>query len=183
VLLPANQSLQADFPPELFSDNCEAQRWASPGSLNYTSYAALTAPHVSAVQAVLHGVKSRYKLPFEDALLLFDHGCLMGRVFFQGRFYTLPPLELDVCGRPYFRSLSLAQRPALEDFCKLPKGILLFYFSLLKQALGGKSISSQRLHPTTGQTTAQPMPSSLRPWLDAVNWSYDCDAEAGCKVS
>jgi hypothetical protein len=150
----------------------------------FTDYLALTAPHVPAVQAVLSGTQSRYKLGFENAVLLFDHGCLMGRVFFEGRFYALPPMALDALGAPYLRALPIAQRPTLVEFCTLPKGILLFYFTLLKQVFRGHRLYGKRLNLKTGQFNMLPIPTTLHPWLQAVGWPYASvvETEPGCSA-
>lgn len=183
MLLPGNQLPQAQYSAEVAVDDLDVGMLAHVEALNAaTDYTVLAAPHISALQAVLHGERSRYKLAFENAVLLFDHGCLMGRVFFEGRFYALPPIALDDQGRACLRALPIAQRPALAEFCKLPKGILLFYFTLLKQAFGGATLYSQWIDLKTERTSDSPIPAVLRPWLQAVGWPYASGTVSGCSV-
>ncbi len=137
-----------------------------------TDYDTLCAPHVAALQAILAGRQGRYKLPFEDATFIFDAGCLMGRVWREGRSYALPPLALDHFGLPYFYAIPATQRAVWSEFCQLPKSILLFYCTLLKKTTGGGLLSVQdnRLDPAI--RPGLPLPVALHPWLDAVAWPY-----------
>jgi len=148
-----------------------------------TDYAELVRPHVAAVHAVLHGERFRYKLRHADATFLFDHGCLMGRIYFQGRFYAFPPLAVDRLGRPYLHELPAVQREALKDFCALPKGLLLFYFTLLKTVCGATPLRCLSRKNNSRFSLWVPMPEPLRPWLQTVGWPYASAEAVGCKAS
>ena len=137
-----------------------------------TDYDALCAPHISAVRAVLAGEQYRYKLHVEDAIIIFHHGCLMGRIWLNGQRYALPPLALDESGQPYFYAIPSAQRSVWVEFCQLPKGILLFYFSLLKRATRGLPLYLQSNPQTQATQHTLSVPAVLHPWLKAVDWRY-----------
>jgi hypothetical protein len=148
----------------------------------WNDYAVFTQPHVAEIRNVLHGVRFRYKFTVENAVVLFDHGCLMGRIYYQGHFFALPPLEEEADGTPCLRALPITQQTAIAEFCRLPKGILLFYFTLLKQVFAGRTLTC-RQWSTNGQNHRQmPIPAPLRPWLHAVGWPYVSES-TGCRAS
>jgi hypothetical protein len=137
------------------------------------TYRALVAPHVHAVQAVLTGQRDRYKFRFEDAVLMLDHGCLMGRIFYQGRITALPSFARDVLrDTPYLRAWPPHQSQWLSDCLSLPKGLLLFYFSLLKEVFAGAPLSCRLEDPASGKLIAHPMPLALQPILQEVGWAF-----------
>lgn len=143
-----------------------------PVAPTWLDFAEQAAPHVPFLQAVLQGDQYRYKFSYDNTVLIFDHGCLMGRVFYEGRFYALPPMALDDQGQPFLFDVPVAQRPALAEFCSLPKGLLLFYFSVLKAVFEGRPLSCRKWDRENGETRNMPMPKSLQPWLFAVGWDY-----------
>jgi hypothetical protein len=167
------------------SDNAALKadvQWYSTSLLS--DHATMSKPHVTAVREVLRGQRFRYKLTYENATLLFDHGCLMGRIYYQGHFFTLPPLEEEPDGSPCLWTLPLAQQPALAEFCRLPKGILLFYFTLLKQVFKGRTLTCRPWTQGGHNAKLPPIPAPIRPWLRAVGWPYTSSGtDTGCRAS
>lgn len=134
-------------------------------------YNGLWAHHLPAVRAVLSGELSRYKLRFEDAVFLFDHGCLMSRVALNRQIFAMPPFTLSPAGEPYLRALPPHQEHCIQEFLALPKGILLFYFTLLKEVFAHKPLACYREAPETGVLTQVKVPDALRSILAEVGWA------------
>jgi len=137
----------------------------------FTDYDTLVAPHVPAVRDVLTGKTHRYKVAFNDAVLVFHHGCLMVQVVHDGLIRALPPFGLTEDGRPYLSAMPEHQMAWMDEFLTLPKSILFFYFSLLKAVFHNQPLSCRWEAPVTGRTSQVPVPEVLQPILSDAGWS------------
>jgi hypothetical protein len=137
-----------------------------------TDYRSLCAPHVPSVREVLTGGTYRHKLRFNDAVFVFYHGCLMSRVVYRGQIFALPPFGLNRSGQPYLTALPEHQRPWLDEFLSLPKDVLLFYFTLLKEVFKGHVLTCQWENPATNAIEPRPIPEELQPILREVDWVF-----------
>lgn len=135
-----------------------------------TDYKTLCAPHVPAIRDVLAGKTYRYKVRFNDTLFVFHHGCLMAQVVHNGIIRALPPFRLDKDGTPYLQALPEHQQHWLNEFMAMPKSVLLFYFSLLKEVFKGYALRCRWEDPASGQAVWVPVPMALRPILSEVEW-------------
>ncbi len=142
--------------------------WLQTGLL--FDYDGLCAHHLPALRAVLNGGRSRYRFQFEDATFLFHHGCLMSRVIFRRQICGMPPFALTPDGQPYLRALPKRQQACLQEFLALPKGILLFYFTLLKKVFECKPLVCYQESSQTGHLAQVNLPQALLPILAEVGW-------------
>lgn len=136
----------------------------------FTDYKSICAPYVPMVRDVLEGKANRCKLKFNNTLFVFHHGCLLSRVVHNGRIFSLPPFAFDWNGQPYITALPLHQRRFFNEFLSLPKDVLLFYFTLLKEVFKGYALGCQWEDPATGRITRQPIPAELQAALKEVDW-------------
>lgn len=136
----------------------------------YTDYKTLCAPHVPAIRDVLEGKTYRYKVKFDNATFVFHHGCLMIQVVHDGLIRALPPFAVEEDGTPYLRALPEHQQFWMEEFMELPKSVLLFYFSLLKEVFKGYALGCRWQDPDTGRMVKVPVPDVLHPLLSEVGW-------------
>lgn len=144
-----------------------------------TDYLQLCAAHVPAVRQVLAGERLRYRLRYDDAVIYFDHGCLLSRAFFQNRLYGLPMFFRADNGSAGLRALPTHQQQGYKELWSLPKGVLLFYFTLLKESFNGMPLVAFREDPASGAMQPCTMPDALRPILSAVGWPIAQGADAG----
>lgn len=135
-----------------------------------TDYPTLCAPHVQPVREVLDGRRLRYKLRFGDAILVFHHGCLMGQVVHNGRIRALPPFFVNADGTPCLAVPPAHRQHWLEEFLDLPKSVLLFYFSLLKEVFKGYALAGRWEDPASGNISARAVPETLHAVLAEVDW-------------
>ncbi len=135
-----------------------------------TDYRTLSAPHVDKVRDVLHGRAHRYKVRFGDAMLVFHHGCLMVQVVHNGLIRALPPFSVDAEGRPWLSAMPEHQQHWMDEFLALPKGVLLFYFTLLKEVFRGYALGCRWTDPDNGRVSQVPVPDVLKDMLDEVGW-------------
>lgn len=133
----------------------------------FTDYRQLCKPHVDAVRDVLTGKRPRYKLHYNGAVLVFDHGCLMSQVVVDGVIRRLPPFALAMDGTPYLMALSANRQAVLDEFLTMPRDILLFYFTLLQDVFKGYALRCRR-----EDMSLVPVPASLRPILTETNWRF-----------
>jgi hypothetical protein len=152
--LPTEEILHTAITPQLFTD-----------------FRTLCTSHVESVRAVLSGQQFRYRLHFNQATLVLHHGCLLTRVFYQGYDYALPAFGIFQDGRPYVTVLPEHQRGCYQDFCSLPKEILLFYFTLLKEVFRGYALVGHWEDPDTGKKAEMPVPEELLQILAEVEWN------------
>lgn len=156
-------------------------------TLCWTDFDTLCQPHIEAVRAVLHGEKSRYKIVFDDITLVFHTGCLLTRVYCNSQPFSMPTFTLDSSNHP---CLLLPPQPLAQtvftEFLSLPKGFLIFYFSLLKTVFNSTplkckyseknpsfSLNKSEIDPTTKYSTiaSHNIPTNLSSLLQSVNWS------------
>lgn len=137
----------------------------------WTDYSRLCAGHVPAVRQVLAGQRLRYRLRYENAVIYFDQGCLLSRIFFKNQLYGMPMFFRAANGSPALRVLPKHQHSFYQEVLTLPKGLLLFYFTLLKESFGGLPLAAYREDEGTGALNPCGLPEVLLPVLQAVGWT------------
>jgi hypothetical protein len=137
----------------------------------FTDYENICAPYVPAVREVLEGKKSRFKLHYNNATFVFHHGCLMVQIVHEGLIRALPPFGIGMDGKPYLQVMPEHQKHWMTEFLTLPKSILLFYFSLLKQVFGNHPLQGRWQDPLTNRISLVPVPVELRSILNEVDWA------------
>jgi hypothetical protein len=135
-----------------------------------SDYQTLCAPHVPAIREVLEGRAHRYKLRYNGVTFIFHHGCLMTQVLHDGLLRALPPFSIERDDTPVLHALPEHQQGWLDEFLTLPKDVLLFYFSLLKEVFKGYPLRSRWEDPATGRRQWVPVPEMLQPVLAEVGW-------------
>lgn len=76
---------------------------------------------------------TNYQHLFEPVTFQFFHGCLMGRIYYQGNGYAFPPLFRNEAGQLTWRLRSQGDMASQQEFFNLPPALLQFFFNLLKQ--------------------------------------------------
>ncbi len=166
---------QALFEPSRFAtvETLHETLPVCPGvDLAVTDLRTLCVPYVQPVREVLTGQRHRCKIRYGNALLVFHHGCLMGQIVYQGVIYALPPLDINADGTPYIRTLSTHRRHWLAELTALPKDLLLFYFTLLKEVFKGYALSAKFENPSNGRLVPALVPAELHPILREVDWRF-----------
>ena len=136
----------------------------------FTDYNTLCAPYVPNVRDVLEGRQYRFKVQYNDTFFHFYHGCLMVQAVHEGLLRALPPFGKTTHGVPYLHALPEHQLHWFDDFLSLPKGVLLFYFTLMKEVFGGQPLRFLKEDPRSGQTAWVDVPHRLQPILSEVEW-------------
>lgn len=142
----------------------------SPRVALLTDYRTVCAPYVEEVREVLKGVRYRTKVNFQGTAFHFYHGCLMVQARHEDRLYAMPPFGLDKNGLPYVQVLPEHQAAWMDEFLSLPKTVLLFYFSLMKEVFRGYRLQGRLEDPATGKISYGSIPAALAPILTEVGW-------------
>lgn len=136
-----------------------------------TDYKTICAPYVEQIRDVLEGKAYRTKIQYGQTWFHFYHGCLMVKVNHEGQLFALPPMDQTEEGRPFINLLPEHQQHWLDEFMELPKDVLMFYFSLMKEVFKGHAIKG-RLQTASGQTSWGSVPAQLEPLFDSVDWNH-----------
>ena len=136
-----------------------------------TDYKTLCAPYVPDVRDVLSGRQYRFKVNFHDTAFHFYHGCLMVQVLHDGLLRALPHFGKTDDGKPYMQTLPEPELHWFDDFLTLPKSVLLFYFTLMKDVFKSEPLRFRWEDPKSGEVSWVEPPVALRSILQETEWA------------
>ncbi|MEB3286964.1 MAG: hypothetical protein VKJ04_05630 [Vampirovibrionales bacterium] len=126
-----------------------------PGVFPQLDLDAICAPYAPMLQDIFKGKRFRLDISYGQARFLFFHGCLMGRVYYQGRCWSFPPFDRNAQGVLTWRLSSLGDKFSQHEFFTLPHDILLFFFNLLKLTFQQELLLCPTQHPAAAYVLSE----------------------------